>query len=900
MTNPSGLDIARSSQLRRPSFPGAMLAQPSKLSFPGSCLGTHCLGGFASCIEANRALIQQAEPARHSVPRQEPGKQMFEPGKQMFDEKFLKLLLFLQCFALYLCMAPSVEADISNDLNTNAVSLLRRECISCHGPEKQEANLRLDSRPSFIAGGDNGPVLANSISLSPSAKRSLLLERIEHEDPELLMPPKRRLSETDIAILRDWVNAGAPWCAEDSLSETTDSAMVKRGDARSDAKNPISVLYGGKRLDLWSLKPIRRSAIPAVKGISWCRNPIDCFVLAKWEREGRIPAPDASDGVLARRTSMDLIGMPPDFDQVQSFVLDESPDKYDRYIDRNLNSFSFGVHWARMWLDVVRYSDSNGFDWDELRPNAWRYRDYVVRSLNDDLPFDQFVEQQLAGDELLVGAPLDEGEQDCLIATGYLRLGPQDNAAGLFNEQDRARTELMSDLTETTAGALLGLTMSCCRCHDHKTDPLSQVDHYRMRAFFAACQYADDVAIDLKSEQEVIVDHNQRLDAEIELLQPSDKVESKKATEQMSLQEREQVEQAESKIESIKKLKRSFTKGLLMRDQGDTIKPIFVLSNGDHRTPKDPVEPGFPSVLFPNAPDMAKPVKSNSTGRRLTLARWITSQENPWTARVIVNRIWQNYFGTGIVATPNDFGVTGELPMHPELLDYLAMELIESGWSLKHIHKLVVSSSAYRQRTIADEEANVDRKYETLRTHLRRMSAEQLRDSILHVSGLLQERGGGPPVWPVLDAETLAANPAVLDDNATKTKGWYPSPPSDQAARSLYLIQKRTIRIPWMETFDLPENVVSCGRRESSLVAPQSLAMMNGSLTLQASQRLAEAIMIDKELPRNDQVHQVFQRILLRTPNKQELDSCKLFLESRTLVELCMVLLNTNEFAFME
>lgn len=823
-----------------------------------------------------------------------------------FTQKSFKPQVFLLCFPLCISMAPLVTADIINELNTNAVSLLRRECISCHGPEKQEANLRLDTRLFVISGGDNGPLLANSFSISPGLKRSLLLERIQHEDPELLMPPKRRLSESDIAILQDWVNAGAPWDIDNSPVETTESAMFQKGNAWSDPKNPISVLYGGKRLDLWSLKPIQRLAIPAAKGISWCRNPIDCFVLAKWEREGRMPAPDASDRVLARRTSMDLIGVPPDFDQLQNFVQDVSPDKYDRYIDRNLNAYSFGVHWARMWLDVVRYSDSNGFDWDELRPNAWRYRDYVVRSLNRDLPFDQFVEQQLAGDELLIGAPQDEGEQDCLIATGYLRLGPQDNAAGLFDEQDRARAELMSDLTETTAGALLGLTMSCCRCHDHKTDPLSQADHYRMRAFFAACQYADDVAIDLKSVQEVIVDHNQKLDAEIELLPKSDNADSKKATELMPLQEREQVEQAASKIESIKKLKRSFTKGLLMRDEVDTIKPIFVLLNGDHRTPKGSVEPGFPSVLFPNAPDIAKPVKANTTGRRLTLARWITSRENPWTARVIVNRLWQNYFGTGIVATPNDFGVTGEFPTHPELLDYLAIELIESGWSLKHIHKLILSSSTYRQQTIADTETIadaetiVDRKDATLRTHMRRMSAEQLRDSVLHVSGLLQERDGGPPVWPVLDAETLAANPAVLDDNATKTKGWYPSPPSDQSARSLYLIQKRTIRIPWMETFDLPENVVSCGRRESSLVAPQSLAMMNGSLSLQASQRIAETIMIDKELPRKDQVHEVFQRILLRTPNKQELDSCRLFLESRTLVELCLVLLNTNEFAFME
>ena len=821
--------------------------------------------------------------------------------------------LLFSCFSVCLSMAPFSPADATNELNRNAVSLLHRECISCHGPEKQEANLRLDSRTFVTAGGDNGPLIAVSVDEVLNSKQSLLLERIEHEDQELMMPPKRRLSKSDIAILRNWVSADAPWPTEESPLETTTAVTEHWGDAWTDPKNPIRVLFEGKRLDLWSLRPIRRPEIPTVKEIAWCRTPIDCFVLDRWEREGRMPAPDASDSVLARRISMDLMGMLPDFNQVQNFVEDKSNDKYDRFVEMNMSTPSFGVHWARMWLDVVRYSDSNGFDWDELRPNAWRYRDYVVRSLNRDLPFDRFVEQQLAGDELLEGAPRDVEEQDCLIATGYLRLGPQDNAASLFNEQDRARAELMSDLTETTAGAMLGLTMTCCRCHDHKTDPLSHADHYRLRAFFAGCHYADDVAVDLQAEQKRIEDHNQKYNAEIEQFQTTvegvvnavikrqpTKVDPKKAKELMTQQEREQVKQAESKIESIKKLKKAFMNGLLMQDRVDSLQTIFVLLGGDHRTPKMPVEPGFPSVLFPNPPTMIVPVKSNTTGRRLTLARWIISRENPWTARVIVNRIWQNYFGQGIVATPNDFGVSGVIPTHPELLDYLASELIESGWSLKHIHRLIVCSSTYRQRTIADADSNEDRKFETLRTHLRRMSAEQLRDSVLHVSGLLQERIGGPPIWPVLDAETLAANPAVLDDNETKTKGWYPSPLSDQSVRSLYLIQKRTIRIPWMETFDLPENAVSCGRRESSLVAPQSLAMMNGNLSLEASQRIAKTILGDTTLNQKEQIEELFRVVLSRNPREQELVSCKLFLESRTIVELCLVLLNTNEFVFVE
>ncbi len=827
--------------------------------------------------------------------------------------KRIAFQFLLSCWLLCNVVGNLSAVEDTIGLSKKAVSLLIRECVSCHGPDKQEANLRLDSHVGLLAGGDSGAVVSLSDAALEVRKPSQILQRIEHLDKALLMPPKRRLAGSDIAILKAWVEAGAAWQTPEPTLAMPESALGTLGDAWSDLKNPIRVLFDGARLNLWSLKPIRRPEIPQVFDTAWCRNPVDCFVLANRERDGRSPAPEASNGVLMRRLSLDMKGVPADFSQVQSFVQDTAQDKYERQIDQNLNSPAFGVHWARMWLDVVRYSDSNGFDWDELRPNAWQFRDYVVRSLNQDETFDRFVEKQLAGDELLDGAPRDPEEQDQLIATGYLRLGPRDNAAGLFNEQDRARAELMTDLTETTASALLGLTMSCCRCHDHKTDPLSHADHYRLRAFFAASHYADDVAIDLKPEQIAIKDHNQVLDTEIKCLQlaidekvnavlgrqPS-KVEPKKAKELMTPDERETVEQAESKIKSLKQDKRLLTKGFVMHDKADSVQPTHVLIGGDHRAPKDLVEPGFPSALFPNAPTMIKPAKVSTTGRRLTLARWMSSRENPWTARVIVNRLWQNYFGQGIVATPNDFGMTGALPTHPELLDYLAMELIDSGWSLKHIHRLIVSSSTYRQQSIADAPAEDSRKLATLRNHLRRTSAEQLRDSILSVSGLLQERAGGPPVWPVLDEATLAANPAVLDDNETKTKGWYPSPLSEQSVRSLYLIQKRTIRIPWMETFDLPENAVSCGRRESSLVAPQSLAMMNGSLSLQASKRIADEIAEEPHWHEQQKIEEVFRRILSRGPRQQELASCRLFLDSRSLVELCLVLLNTNEFAFID
>jgi Protein of unknown function (DUF1553)/Protein of unknown function (DUF1549)/Planctomycete cytochrome C len=814
--------------------------------------------------------------------------------------------------AIVFSLAHVSFAEDLSELNQKAIAILRRECVSCHGADKQEANLRLDSHAGLHAGWESGSVVA--IGQEVAIERpALLVERIEHADMALLMPPKRRLPAADLATLKAWVESGANWHVQETQTAMDSTKEVVLGDAWSDPKNPIRVLFGGKRLDLWSLKPIRRPEIPAVRDSAWCQNPIDCFILEKWERDGAVPGPVASDDILARRLSIDTTGLPAEYAHVHQFVQDDTASKYDHLIDQLLSSPAFGVHMARMWLDVVRYSDSNGFDWDELRPNAWMYRDYVVRALNNDEPFDRFVEKQLAGDELQEGPPRNRDEQDQLIATGYLRLGPRDNAAGLFNEQDRARAELMADLTETTASAMLGLTMSCCRCHDHKTDPLSHADHYRLRAFFATSHYTDDVAIDLRDAQEAIQAHNEKVEHEINQVKATmdqimNRVQSRHLSplkpeelkEQLAANEREKLELAESELKSLEKIRRPFTKGFLMQDEVDAVPQTHILVGGDYRLEKEVVEPGFPAVLFPNDAAMVEAKKANTTGRRLTLARWLSSRENPWTARVIVNRIWQNYFGQGIVATPNDFGVTGALPTHPELLDYLAADLIESGWSLKHIHRLIVSSNSYRQQSIANPGARNGISMGTLRSNLRRKSAEQLRDSILQVSGLLQERDGGPPVWPVLDDATLAANPAVLDDNETKTKGWYPSPESDQTVRSLYLIQKRTIRIPWLEAFDLPENVISCGRRECSLVAPQSLAMMNGELSVQASKQIADDI--ERLLPSNreGQVQELFRRILARNARDEELKSCRLFLTTRSLVELSLVLLNTNEFVFSD
>ncbi|MDB5298440.1 MAG: hypothetical protein JWO87_103 [Phycisphaerales bacterium] len=857
---------------------------------------------------------------------------------------------------LVLLALPLKAADRTGDrlFLDNVKPLLDSRCISCHGPEKQEGGLRLDSRDTILKGGESGPGVVPG-----KPAESSILQAVMHVRADLKMPPKEKLTEKDIAVLERWIRDGAAWPSEPVATARTRPAAGQRiGDAWSDERNPVVKIFGGQRLDLWSLQPIRRPEPPAVRGREWARNPIDHFVLARLESAGLHPSQEADKRTLVRRLYFDLTGLPPSPEQVHQFLADPSPTAYEALVDRLLDSPRYGEHWARQWLDVIRYSDSNGFDWDEFRPQAWRFRDYVVRSFNADKPFDQFVREQLAGDELLNGPPRTSAEQDCLIATGYLRLGPQDNSAPLFNEEARSRAELMADLVETTGSAFLGLTMSCCRCHDHKHDPLSQADHYRLRAFFAPVKFAGDVPIDLMPEQESVREHNAAIDARIKPIQeqrdstlnaakerlrqerlaklpaeerdllnlPEDKrtadqarkIEAIKtkadprdeeAVAALSPEEKTQHDAISMQITELTKQKRSFTYALLMTD-GDTDPPVTkILFQGDHKQERQAVEPGFISVLDPNPAAIRKPANPKTTGRRLALAEWIVSPENPLTARVLVNRIWQGHFGRGLVSTPNDFGLAGARPTHPELLDWLARELVHEGWSLKKLHRLIVTSATYRQSSATSDRkagtplaaAKIDGQNDLLwRQSLRRLTAEQIRDSLLVVSGLLQQRAGGPPAWPELPAEVLQANPAFLDDNSEKTKGWYPSPPAERNVRSLYLVQKRTVRVPFMETFDMPENSNSCPRRNQSTVAPQALSLMNGPLTVEAARAFAGRVERSTGTDPAAQVREAFSLAFQREPDSEEQRACLELLKARSLTELCRALLNVNEFLYVD
>ena len=811
--------------------------------------------------------------------------------------------------------------------------LLRTKCFRCHGPEEQEGELRLDSREWVLKGGENGAIVSFD-----EPERSPLIRAVRRDDPERKMPPddEEKLSEEQIAALVRWIGDGVPWSSE-FIAPLTD-------------ENPVVRAFGGQRLDLWSLQPVRRPDVPQVDDGGWAKTPVDNFTLARLHAAGLAPSPEADRRTLIRRLTFDLVGLPPTPEEVDAFVNDESPGAYDALVERLLASKHYGEQWGRHWLDVVRYSDTEGFERDEFRPTIYRYRDYVIRSFNADKPYDQFLREQLAGDELVAGRPIDEAAVDSLVATGFLRLGPRDTTAEIFEENERSRDQLLGDLANTTGEALLGLTMSCCQCHDHKYDPLLQVDHFRLRAFFAAVQQEDELPISTDSERAEIDRHNEGVEAELAPLRgQSDALlagaKQKLRTEQkladdaevsdddakkaLSDEERKELEELSGTIDEIEKRKRKYTTGWCAKDSGSEAPAVRVYFQGDTTQPRDEVPPGFLSILEPHPADIP-PQSAGTTGRRTALAGWIVAPENPLTARVMVNRIWQHHFGRGIVATPNDFGYSGARPTHPELLDWLADEFVASGWSIKHVHRLMVKSATYRQASFGSRETAsvaddlrsgertptiVDPENQLLwRQNPRRLDAEALRDAMLLVSGEMLPVDSGPPRWPAIPEFVRRSNPATLDDNG-RLQNWYTTTPEeDTFVRTIFTIHKRTIPIPFLQPFDLPDSTRSCARRDVTIVAPQASTLMNSPFALAMAEAMAERVA--NEAGDDDaQVRAVFRLALVRQPDEEELAGGRALLarhvasyrdagrehpEHDALIDLCRAVMNSNEFSYID
>jgi hypothetical protein len=629
----------------------------------------------------------------------------------------------------------------------------------------------------------------------------------------------------------------------------------------------------------WSLRPRSRPAVPALAeppARQWVRNPIDAFILQRLAQTGLAPAAEADRATLLRRVSLDLTGLPPTPEEVAAFIQDPAPDAYERLVERLLVSPAYGERWGRHWLDVVRYAETEGFEYDRLRPGAWRYRDYVIQAFQEDKPFDRFLLEQLAGDEL------EPDNQELLVAAGFHRLGPVRRNAG-NQKLVMSRNEVLTEMTDAIGGTFLGLTMGCARCHDHKFDDISQKDYYRLEAFLAATQ-EHDVVLASTEEQAEWKARTEKLKAEIQQLKKQSG--SADAASRRARQDR------------LAELQRNLPDPLptisTVRNVGAERTPIHVLRRGDPDRQGTRVGPRALGVLLRNdTPELAVDMPNPRT----RLAQWLASRDHPLTARVWVNRVWQYHFGRGLVATANDFGRNGAPPSHPELLDYLANELVRGGWRTRPLHRLIVRSSTYRQSAVARDLTASQRldPDNRLLGHFprRRLSAEELRDAMLAVAGPLQRKAGGPsvtvPIAP--DLARLLYDPAQWRVTADV---------KEHDRRSVYLLARRNLQLPFLQVFDQPDGQVSCPRREASTHALQALELLNGKLTQRLADALAERLVHDCPGDRPRQVDRAFALALGRPPTARERELAMAFLGSQPLREFALALFNLNAFIYVD
>lgn len=796
--------------------------------------------------------------------------------------------------------------------------LLKKHCLKCHSGSKAKAHLRLDFRSGVLKGGDTGP----AISLK-APEKSLLLDALNYNSYE--MPPSGKLPAQEIAVFLKWAKMGAPWSPRVKLA-------VK--DSGKDAHAPPAVNEQTKRF--WSFQPVKRPKVPHVANRKWVTNPIDAFILARLERAGLKPAGPAKRTELLRRACYDLTGLPPSPAEVAAFLKDDSPNAFEKVVDRLLKSPHYGEKWGRHWLDLVRYAESNSYERDNPKPYVWRYRDYVIRSFNSDKPYTQFIREQIAGDEL------DTVTRDSIIATGYYRLGiwqdePVDPVQALYDDLD--------DILLTTSQVFLGMTMNCARCHDHKISPIPQKDYYRMLAFFsglnrfgvrsndsikrfslrpiATTEQQRRNARALREHQRKVAENNRQI-TEIEL-------KSKGFLSNVERQDfafernrvgilrkhvpndisRKTVDLYEKLLRLRRKLRRFQPPGmdmaLCVTEVGPRPRDTHLLIRGNPHAKGPKVEPGFPSVLSPPAPQFDPPKDGAKTsGRRRALAEWLASDKNPLTARVIVNRIWQYHFGRGIVRSPNNFGFGGTKPTHPELLDWLAAEFVDGGWTMKRMHKLIMLSSGYRMSSRTDKATRAKDAGNDLfsRFNMRRLTAEEIRDSILAANEALNKKKMyGPSIYTVIPKEVLAGQ-------SRPGAGWGRSSLEDRNRRSIYIHVKRSLLTPLLFAFDAADPDSTCPVRFETTQPTQALAMMNSEFIHREAGVFADYLKKQAGKTPREQVRTALWRVLQRQPTDREITrGTKLIASLKTdhklddataLKMFCLVALNLNEFLFID
>jgi hypothetical protein len=631
----------------------------------------------------------------------------------------------------------------------------------------------------------------------------------------------------------------------------------------------------------WSFQPRPQHVEPpvfqTVVDRVWTKSPVDAFVLARMRKEGLNHAAKADRATLIRRVSFDLTGLPPTPAEVAAFVTDKSPKAWEKVIDRLLASEHYGERWGQHWLDVVRFSETEGFEYDNFRPDAWRFRDYTIRAFNNDKPYDRFIQEQLAGDEI---APQ---EDETMIAAGFNRLGPVRRNAG-NQAVASSRNEQLTEMTNIVGAGIMGVTLACARCHDHKFDGFRQSDYYRMQAFFATVQPLDLIKA---SEEEQAAWKVKAAPIQAEIAQLTKDI-AKRTKENLPVTELQaQLDHAQDRLPAA--LPSLFT----VKDDAAQKAQIHLLPRGDYDHPGDAVGMREPGVFLP---DNAAELAEDTPKPREVLARWLTDPSNPLTARVMVNRIWGYHFGRGIVATPNDFGRMGERPVNPELLDYLANEFVGSGWSVKHMQRLILLSNTYQQASVvsaAVSEKDPDARY-LERFPRQRLEGEELRDAMLSVAGVLNDRQGGPGVMVPMDKTLMGA--------LYKPSQWMPAKDaSEYNRRSIYLIAKRNMELPFMQVFDAPDMLASCPRRESSTHAPQALEMLNGDLANQMAKAFSARLLKEAGSDRRRQVDLAYRLAAGRAPKPAELQMALEFLKEGEQVreQFALAMFNLNAFLYV-
>ncbi|HEY1379650.1 MAG TPA: PSD1 and planctomycete cytochrome C domain-containing protein [Gemmataceae bacterium] len=807
-------------------------------------------------------------------------------------------------------LARTAPPDDGAFYEKEVLPVLQAHCLNCHGGQaKIKGGLKLTSRADVLKGGDSGP----AVNLDKPAE-SLLLKAVNQVDDELKMPPKGKLPPAQLDVLTKWVQRGVPFAAA--------KVAARHGPPPVDAE----------ARNFWAFRPVHRPSVPEIPNPKrQVANPIDAFVLAKLQPAGLAPAPPADKVTLLRRVHYAVTGLPPSPADVDAFLADNSPGAYEKVVDRLLDSPHYGEHWGRHWLDLVRYAESNSFERDGTKPFAWKYRDYVIRSFNADKPYDRFIREQLAGDEM------DPVTPERLIATGYYRLGLWDDEPV---DSEQAYFDGLDDIVSTTGQAFLGLTVGCARCHDHKIDPFPQADYYRLLAFVRGVRHYGDrsaesvadaslAAVGTRPDLAATAEAHRKKVAEVEgrIEQIESAVYSKLAGgEKDDFQHemnklpimrkrvgdalsQEQLDQYVSLRRERFRLLRAAPAGvdraLVVKETGPKPPDTFILARGNPQGKGAKVKPGFPSVLTTTTPKPATP-RAKSSGRRSVLAGWIADPANPLTARVMVNRVWQYHFGRGIVRSASNFGYQGTPPTHPELLDWLASEFVRGGWSLKHLHRLILTSDTFRRSSRFDPAAAAKDPENDLfwRFDPRRLTAEELRDSILAVSGNLNvQKADGPSVYPVMPKEVLAGQSRPGD-------GWGRSSPEEAAARSVFVFVKRSLAVPLLAAFDAPDPDAPCPVRFTTTQPTQALGMLNSEFVNQQAKVFAESVAKEAGDDPAVRVRLALRRVTQRTPTRTEVDRGVRFIGAlqgedklpadEALRRFCLLALNLNEFVFVD